>query len=407
MQSSPGQAAINGPSTTTWRRERLMGIGSSPTVNAGVLDSSTADNTFEPNPSELPTETTSLLFNGTSYGSLPTPRTRPTDFNIGKHTAPQLPRLSLSSLKRISSVSTAPYSPSFRGLAFSRLSIQRPISAYDAPLQPKGEDADAKINGIRVWYSSFSSIDWLHDAIKDSARFSRLRKRKSLRSRVRLAIDKSLGWFVVTIVGFFSAIVAFLVVRSEQWLFDVKEGYCYGAWWKAKRFCCPALNGLIAFILSSGFVIHGYLGARVLFTKSVGLALSVASGLSLGKEGPFVHIASCIGNIVSRFFGKYENNEGGYRLDLLDSSPMLLLAKRREVLSAACAAGVAVAFGAPIGGTLFSLEEVSYFFPPKVRYTLVRAFVTTEYRPGHVEKVSVEKLNDLPVYSLSIAFSVL
>jgi chloride channel 3/4/5 len=35
----------------------------------------------------------------------------------------------------------------------------------------------------------------------------------------------------------------------------------------------------------SGFVIHGYLGGRTLFTKSVGLALSVASGLSLGKEG--------------------------------------------------------------------------------------------------------------------------
>lgn len=60
----------------------------------------------------------------------------------------------------------------------------------------------------------------------------------------------------------------------------------------------------------AGFVIHGYLGGRTLFTKAVGLALSVASGLSLGKEGPFVHIASCIGNIVSRYFGKYENNEG-------------------------------------------------------------------------------------------------
>ena len=40
----------------------------------------------------------------------------------------------------------------------------------------------------------------------------------------------------------------------------------------------------------------------------------------------------------------------------------------REILTAASAAGVAVAFGAPIGGTLFSLEEVSYFFPPKVRH---------------------------------------
>jgi H+/Cl- antiporter ClcA len=34
----------------------------------------------------------------------------------------------------------------------------------------------------------------------------------------------------------------------------------------------------------SGFVIHGYLGGRTLFTKSVGLALSVASGLSLGTH---------------------------------------------------------------------------------------------------------------------------
>ena len=27
-----------------------------------------------------------------------------------------------------------------------------------------------------------------------------------------------------------------------------------------------------------------------------------------------------------------------------------------------------VAFGAPIGGVLFSLEEVSYYFPPKVMW---------------------------------------
>ena len=50
---------------------------------------------------------------------------------------------------------------------------------------------------------------------------------------------------------------------------------------------------------------------------------------------------------------------------------MLTLGNRREILSASAAAGVAVAFGAPIGGVLFSLEEVSYYFPPKVRFALL------------------------------------
>ncbi len=122
----------------------------------------------------------------------------------------------------------------------------------------------------------------------------------------------------------------------------------------------------------AGFVIHGYLGGRTLFTKSVGLTLSVASGLSLGKEGPFVHIASCIGNIISRFFRKYETNEG----------------KRREVLSAAAAAGVAVAFGAPIGGVLFSLEEVSYYFPPKVCNAMFKLeLALIPFPTGYVAKV--------------------
>lgn len=43
----------------------------------------------------------------------------------------------------------------------------------------------------------------------------------------------------------------------------------------------------------------------------------------------------------------------------------------REILSASSAAGVAVAFGSPIGGVLFSLEEMSANFPNK---TMLRSF---------------------------------
>ncbi|XP_054667556.1 H(+)/Cl(-) exchange transporter 3-like isoform X2 [Grus americana] len=57
-----------------------------------------------------------------------------------------------------------------------------------------------------------------------------------------------------------------------------------------------------------------------------------------------------------------------------------------QVLSAASAAGVSVAFGAPIGGVLFSLEEVSYYFPLKTLWrsffaALVAAFVLRSINP--------------------------
>lgn len=50
----------------------------------------------------------------------------------------------------------------------------------------------------------------------------------------------------------------------------------------------------------SGFVIRGYLGAWTLVVKSVGMVLAVGAGLSLGKEGPLVHVASCCGNLFTR-----------------------------------------------------------------------------------------------------------
>ena len=96
----------------------------------------------------------------------------------------------------------------------------------------------------------------------------------------------------------------------------------------------------------------GFLGFWTLLIKSIALPLAIASGLSVGKEGPSVHYAVCTGNVISRLFDKYKRNAS----------------KTREILSACAAAGVAVAFGSPIGGVLFSLEEMSSYFPLKTMW---------------------------------------
>lgn len=90
----------------------------------------------------------------------------------------------------------------------------------------------------------------------------------------------------------------------------------------------------------SGFVIPGFLSWKVLVVKAVGATFAVSTGMCLGKEGPFVHIATCAGWIVASMFPKYKENGR----------------KMREMLSVACSAGLSVAFGAPIGGVLFSYE---------------------------------------------------
>jgi len=43
------------------------------------------------------------------------------------------------------------------------------------------------------------------------------------------------------------------------------------------------------------------------------MVLAVAAGLSLGKEGPLVHVACCCGNVFCDFFEKYRTNEGKRR----------------------------------------------------------------------------------------------
>lgn len=97
----------------------------------------------------------------------------------------------------------------------------------------------------------------------------------------------------------------------------------------------------------SGFVIRRFLGTYTLIAKTATLVLAIASGMSLGKEGPYVHLAAAVGNIILRHFPFIYENES----------------LKKQILSASASAGVALAFGSPLGGVLFILEEINHYLP--------------------------------------------
>ncbi|KAF9425244.1 hypothetical protein BGZ94_007718 [Podila epigama] len=318
-------------------------------------------------------------------------------------------------------------------------------------------------NGIRIWYHNYTTIDWIHDFVKERVRLRHLRSIGGIRGILKNRADSLKGWVLVLLTGVITACLAAFIDVASWWLGDLRMGYCTSNFWWSQGQSCPewvswsqALSSddvilglsrdtfdwtvyicfgtLFAWIcvimvtsdgtvsqqrshgatkrgvptsnsktmledalgaaqpkkiayfgagsgipevktILGGFVIRGFLGFRTLMIKLIGLPLMVASGLNMGKQGPLVHIACCVGNIVCRIFDKYNRNDG----------------KRREILSAASAAGVAVAFGAPIGGVLFSLEEVSYYFPSKTMWrtyfcALISAVVLKMINPYRVGK---------------------
>lgn len=275
------------------------------------------------------------------------------------------------------------------------------------PITPADQIAAEEIAEIKR-YEDFTTIDWVQDAAREQQRRKARRQERAgfferegrvgWRRKMWEAYDAGQGWIVVSLVGAAIGLNAAFLNIVTEWLSDIKLGYCTTAFYLNESFCCWGsesgceewhhwsgfwpLNYLVYIIFSTGFaftsarlvksfapyaagsgiseikciiagfVMKGFLGFWTLLIKSIGLPLAIASGLSVGKEGPSVHYAVCTGNVISRLFHKYRRNA----------------AKTREILSACAAAGVAVAFGSPIGGVLFSLEEMSNYFPLKTMW---------------------------------------
>ncbi|KAJ7623517.1 Cl-channel protein [Roridomyces roridus] len=251
-------------------------------------------------------------------------------------------------------------------------------------------------------YPDGSSIDWLQEEAAEREHTNLLRAQHGVRGLLLPWLDACRMWLVVILTGLGVGLTGGWLDVLVKWLGDLREGRCIYGFFYNQVACCSdvkpgevcdawltwgeylnvqmmfsqsllhsfvyvslavAYAGSAAVLVKTyapyafhtgipeikailgGYVLTAFLSPWTLLIKGLGLALSVASGLSLGKEGPLVHVSCCFAYLISRLFEQFRNSE----------------AQQRKLLAAAGAAGVSVAFGSPLGGVLFGLEELDTF----------------------------------------------
>ncbi|KAL5258787.1 hypothetical protein ACHWQZ_G009296 [Mnemiopsis leidyi] len=127
--------------------------------------------------------------------------------------------------------------------------------------------------------------------------------------------------------------------------------------------CCPAAGGsglpeLIAYL--NGTNVRRIFSLKTYVVKFISCLLAVGSGMPVGPEGPMIALGGLIGASVSQFKSKVLNIDIALFKRLRNSED------RRNFLTAGAGAGVSAAFGAPVGGLLFAMEEVSSFWSDKL-----------------------------------------
>lgn len=257
-------------------------------------------------------------------------------------------------------------------------------------------------------YKNLSSINWPHEyARREEIKSNVSNHSPNWGSYWRL----SSTWTVIIGTGAMIGVVTANIDYLYKWLTDLKGGVCENGFYMTYGNCCKGINegdiceewrqwdqvigisGSTAgsfiykyflFIVTSlilatcsallvkdtdfvktsgisevktiisGVVIKDFLSLKTMMVKLIGLTLTVSSNLWAGKEGPLVHIACCCAEFVMHFFPVLDDNE----------------ATRRELLLAASASGISVAFNAPISGVIFTLEQLtSYFYTSTKMWT--------------------------------------
>ena len=207
---------------------------------------------------------------------------------------------------------------------------------------------------------------------------------------------EALKWGYSVIIGVTMGLIAFAVDALIEGLTDFKfsatrrlaekgQGSAAFVSYLLVSLCCAAVAGsLVSYVeplaagsgipelktYLNGVRLKGLLRLKTLAAKVGGIAFSIGAGLIAGKEGPFVHGGGLVGGGVAAMGSRALN----FALPARFASHFRNDADKRDFVAIGTAAGVAVAFSAPIGGMLFTIEEGASFFSQRL---LWRSFLAT------------------------------
>ena len=111
------------------------------------------------------------------------------------------------------------------------------------------------------------------------------------------------------------------------------------------------------FAYLNGTNVYEYFTFRIVAVKVCALAFTIAGGLTLGMEGPFVYIGGGVALLLSNVWDLVPNvsSSGKYARVLRNVN------EERVFMACGLAAGLSVAFSAPIAGILFAMEGAASF----------------------------------------------
>lgn len=182
------------------------------------------------------------------------------------------------------------------------------------------------------------------------SRVTRLWKRWEVAAGLRAHEDKillMLSLVISAIVGL--TVVAFVVLTERlgsmlvtagpvQRLLSPLVGSLVGGWLLYRFFPDARGSGIpqtrVALVLQKGVI-----GLRTVIGKFICSAISLGSGVALGREGPSVHIGAGIASAAARRLGLSDENV-------------------KSLVPVGAAAAIAAAFNTPLAAVLFTLEEI-------------------------------------------------